>query len=442
MREHLRHPARLVPLSFAVAVAVGTLLLVLPVARVGPGGADFVTALFTATSAACVTGLVVVDTPTYWTPFGQGVILLLIQVGGFGIMTGATLLGLLVTRRLGLHTRLVAQAETRVLSMGDIAPALRLILFVTLAVETLVWVALTLRLRLTYGESWPEATWNGLFHSVSAFNNAGFSTYGSNVVGFAADWLFLGPITVAIAVGGIGFPVIADVWRNRPAARWSVHTKATVAGSVVLLALGALAVLAYEWSNPATLGGAPIHERVLGALFHSVVSRTAGFNSLDIAGMTTATLLVTIALMFVGGGSAGTAGGIKVSTAFVLALTVWSEIRGEPDVVAFRRRVSTHVQKQALSVVVAATVIVAAATLHLETVTDFPLEAIMFEVVSAFATVGLSTGITAQLPPSGELTLVALMFLGRVGSITFATGLALKAARRPFQYPEERPIIG
>lgn len=414
----------------------------LPVARTGPGGADVMTALFTATSAACVTGLVVVDTPTYWTPFGQAVILALIQVGGFGIMTGATLLGVLVSRRLGLRTRLVALAETRVLSIGDIAPALRLILVVTLAVEILVWIALTLRLRLAYGEPWPDAVWNGLFHSVSAFNNAGFSTYGDNVVGFASDWLFLGPVMLAVVLGGIGFPVIADLWRNRQPARWTVHTKATLVGSAVLLVLGTLAVLGYEWSNPSTLGGAPVHERVLGALFHSVVSRTAGFNALDVAGFTSATLLVTIALMFVGGGSAGTAGGIKVSTAFVLLLTVWSEIRGEPDAVAFRRRVSPHVQRQALAVVVTAIVIVAAATLHLESVTDFPLEAILFEVVSAFATVGLSTGITAQLPPSGEIVLVVLMFLGRVGSITFATGLALKAGRRPYHYPEERPIIG
>ncbi|WAJ27242.1 TrkH family potassium uptake protein [Antarcticirhabdus aurantiaca] len=442
MREQLRHPARLVPLSFAIAVALGTALLMLPVSRAGPGGADFVTALFTATSAACVTGLIVVDTPTYWSPFGQGVILVLIQVGGFGIMTGATLLGLLVSRRLGLRTRLVAQAETRILSIGDVAPALRLILAATLAVEALVWIVLALRLRLAYGEPWPGAIWNGLFHSVSAFNNAGFSTYTDNVMGFASDWLFLGPIMLAVAVGGIGFPVIADLWRNRQPARWSVHTKVTLLGSAVLLALGTLAVLAYEWSNPGTIGDAPLHERILGALFHSVVSRTAGFNSLDVAEMTTATLLVTNALMFVGGGSAGTAGGIKVSTAFVLLLTVWAEIRGEEDTVAFRRRLSSHVQRQALSVVVAALLIVAAATLYLETVTSFPLELIMFEVVSAFATVGLSAGITAQLPPSGELVLVVLMFLGRVGSITFATGLALAAGRRPYQYPEERPIIG
>lgn len=357
-------------------------------------------------------------------------------------MTGATLLGVLVNRRMGLRTRLVVQAETLILALGDVRRVLRLVLAVTLSVELVAWAFLALRFRFAYDETWPAALWHGLFHAVSAFNNAGFSTYSDNVVGFAGDWLFLGPIMLAVIIGGVGFPVLADLRRSLRPDRWSVHTKLTLVGSAFLTFVGTLAVLFYEASNPATLGNLGPSGALLGALFHSVVSRTAGFNSLDLGQMTTGTLLVSNFLMFVGGGSAGTAGGIKVSTALVLLLSVWAEIRGEPDTVAFHRRLSTDVQRQALAVIVSALLILSAATLYLESVTTFPLEDVLFEAISAFATVGLSTGITAQLPPSGKLLLVVLMFLGRVGTITLATGLALKHTRRPYQYPEERPIIG
>ncbi|WP_338722182.1 potassium transporter TrkG [Devosia sp. XK-2] len=443
MRSSLQHPARLVPLAFLATIAIGTLLLLLPVARVGPGGADFITALFTATSAVCVTGLIVVDTPTYWTPFGQAVILVLIQIGGFGIMTGSTLLGVLISRRLGLRTRMIAQAETRTLDLGDVTGVLRLIFVVTIVVELAIWAILASRLHWHYGETMPVAIWNGLFHAISAFNNAGFSTYSDSLIGFADDWLFLSPIMLAVIVGGIGFPVIADLKRQlwQPA-KWSVHTKITLLGTVVLIVIGTVTVLAYESAAEGTLTLVSLPERLLDALFHSVMTRTAGFNSVDIGALRTETLAVTDMLMFIGGGSAGTAGGIKVSTVFILALAVWAEIRGETDTTAFNRRFSTDVLRQALTLIVLASIAIALATLHLLSVTSFPLEQVLFETISAFATVGLSTGITASLPPSAELTLVALMFVGRVGTITVATGLALKQFQRPYRYPEERPIVG
>ena len=441
MRSSLQHPARLVPLAFLAAIALGTMLLLLPAARVGPEGADLITALFTATSAVCVTGLIVVDTPTYWTPFGQAVILALIQVGGFGIMTGSTLLGVLISRRLGLRTRMIAQAETRTLHLGDVTGVLRLTLVVTLLVELLIWVTLTARLHWHYDEPMPVAVWNGLFHSVSAFNNAGFSTYSDSLIGFADDWLFLTPVMLGVIIGGIGFPVLADL-KNRlwQPSKWSVHTKITLLGTGALIVLGTVAVLAYEWAAVSTLLSLP--KRFLDALFHSVMTRTAGFNSVDIGAMQPETLVVTNMLMFIGGGSAGTAGGIKVSTVVVLALAMWAEIRGEADTTAFRRRFSTEVLRQALTLVFLAALAIGLGTLHLLSVTAFPLDQVLFETISAFATVGLSTGITASLPPSAELTLVALMFVGRVGTITVATALALKRSQRPYRYPEERPIVG
>lgn len=443
MRRAIQHPARLVPLAFLATILAGTALLMSPPATSGAGGAPFLTALFTATSAVCVTGLVVVDTPTYWSGLGQAIILVLFQIGGFGIMTGATLLGMLVTRRLPLARRLLAKAETRSLALGDVGGVLRLILLVTLAVEVLTAVALLLRFRFGYGQDWADAAWSGLFHAVSAFNNAGFSTYSSSLIGFATDPLVLGPVMAAVIIGGLGFPVLHELRRayRRPS-RWSVHTKITLLGTAGLLVVGTAAFLAFEWTNPATLGALDPASRVLGSLFHSVTTRTAGFNALDVGQMSPESLVVSYGLMLIGGGSAGTAGGIKVTTFLLLGFVVWAEVRGERDVTAFRRRISSDAQRVALAVVLLAVGIVGLVTLGLLATTPFPLEAVAFEAISAFATVGLSTGITPDLPPSAQMIVILLMYVGRVGTITVATALALAAKQRPYRYPEERPIVG
>ena len=439
----LQHPARLVPLAFLLAIALGTALLMLPAARAGEGSAPFLTALFTATSAVSVTGLAIVDTPTYWSGFGQAVILALFQAGGLGIMSGATLLGLLVSRRLRLSTRLVAQAETRCVELGDVAAVLRLVLLATFGVELVTSAVLVLRFRLGYGEPWAEAAWHGLFMGIAAFTNSGFSPYSDSLVSFAADPVVLGPIMAAVILGGIGFPALHDMRRNpRRAAKWSLHTKMTLFGTGLLFAGGTAVVLAYEWGNPATLGPASPAGKLLGAAFHSAMTRSGGFNAFDVGEVRPETLAVSYVLMLIGGGSAGTAGGIKVTTFLVLGLVVWAEIRGEPDVAAFGRRVSRDVQRQALAVALLAVGFVGTATLVLLTVSDLALDDALFETVSAFATVGLSTGVTAGLPPAGQALLAALMFLGRVGTVTVATGLALRSRQSPYRYPEERPVVG
>jgi trk system potassium uptake protein TrkH len=444
VRHGLAHPARLVPLAFLVAIAVGAGLLMLPVARAGSGFAPPLTALFTSTSAACVTGLLVVDTPTYWSPFGHVVILCLIQLGGFGIMTMATLLGLLVSRRgLGLRTRLLAQAETRTLNLGDVRGVLERVALATLLVEVATFLVLTGRFRAGYDDSWGAAAWHGLFHSVSAFNNAGFALYPDNLMRFVNDaWVCL-PLAVAVIAGGLGFPVLIELRRElRQPSRWSVHTTLTVLGTGVLLTLGTLALLALEWSNPRTLGPLGPPGKLLAGFFQAVMPRTAGFNSLDYAAMRPDSLAVTDTLMFIGGGSASTAGGIKVTTFFLLAFVIWAEVRGESDVVVFRRRVSNAAQRLALTVALLGVGVVAAGTLALLALTEHGLDRALFEAVSAFATVGLSTGITPTLPPAAQLTLVILMFVGRVGTITVATALALRSRPRKFRLPEERPIVG
>lgn len=424
-------------------IALGTALLMLPLSRAAEGAAPFMTALFTAVSATCVTGLAMVDTPTYWSGFGQVVILLLFQVGGFGIMTGASLLGLLVSRRLGLATRLAAQSETRSVTLGDVLGLLRLVLTVTVAMEAAVATLLAARLHWGHGLPWGEAWWHGVFHSVSAFNNAGFSTWSDSLMGFHGDAMVLGPIMLAIVVGGIGFPVLHEL-RREPGRwhRWSIHTRLTLVGTALLLAAGFLAILAYEWHNPRTLGGMAVGDKVLGALFHSVSARTAGFNSVDVGGLRTETLALHLGLMFVGGGSAGTAGGIKVTTFLLLGLVVWAEVRGARDTTAFHRRIAVEAQRQALTVVLLGTTAVALGTLALLGLTGFTFEQVAFEAVSAFATVGLSTGITPQLPPAAQAVVAALMFVGRVGTVTVVTALALRRHEAPYRYPEERPIVG
>lgn len=435
------NPAQVVVLGFAVVILIGACLLVLPWAREGAGSATVVEALFTATSAVCVTGLVVVDTAGHWSTFGEIVILCLIQIGGFGIMTMATLLVMLISRRIGLRSRLAAATETKSLGLGDVRGIVVGVAKISLAFELTVAILLWLRLMVAYDVPAGRAAWEGVFHAVSAFNNAGFSLYSDSLMRFATDPWFCLPIAAAVIGGGIGFPVIMELRRQfRRPRRWSLHTKITVWGTVLLLVSGTVFVLLAEWGN--TLGPLDGGGKLLTAFFHSTMMRTAGFNSLDVGAMSEVTWLGSDVLMFIGGGSAGTAGGIKVTTFFLLLFVIYAEIRGERSVNVFDRRVDARAQRQALTVALLAVAAVTVSTLVLLAMTGLTLDTVLFEVVSAFATVGLSTGITADLPAAGHLVLVMLMFVGRLGPITMASALALRHHERLYEQPEGRPIIG
>lgn len=443
-RLRLRHPAQVVVAGFAAAVAAGTVLLMLPIARQGPGGASVLEALFTATSAVCVTGLTVVDTPAYWTGFGQVVILALIQVGGFGIMTFASLLVVLVSRRLGLRAKLTAAAETKTLGLGEVRSVVAGVVRASLVLEAITAAALALRFGLGYDEPWPRAIWLGVFHAVSAFNNAGFALYTDNLMGFVTDpWICL-PIAFAVIAGGLGFPVLFELRRRllRPRT-WTLHTKIVLWATGIFLTGGTVFITAIEWSNPATLGPLDIPGKLLAGFFQGgVMPRTAGFNSLDIGQMNPASWLITDVLMFVGGASAGTAGGIKITTFAVLFFVIYAEVRGEGAVNIFHRRLHGDVQRQALTVVLLSVAAVAASTIVFMVFTNISLDRSLFEVTSAFATVGLSTGITADIPAAQQVLLVVLMFIGRLGPITVASALALRPRVRMYDLPEERPVIG
>ncbi|MBA4195421.1 MAG: ATPase, partial [Comamonadaceae bacterium] len=420
------HPAAVLALAFLATIGLGTLLLMLPWASASGQSAPWLTALFTATSAVCVTGLAVVDTGTYWSPLGQGMLMALFQLGGFGMMTSAALMGLLVGKRLGLRTRLLLQSETHALSMGDVRSVVRMVLVVTVVCEVTVALWLALRFGATMDLGWSQALWHGAFHAVSAFNNAGFSTWPDSVMRHVTDGWVLAPLMLAIVLGGLGFPVLTELWVNRRNrnARWSVHTTLTIWGSAALVVIGTVSLWLVERENAGTLGPLGLADQWLAALFTSVSARTAGFNALDIGALQTESLVLHYVLMFIGGGSAGTAGGVKVTTFFLLLLIVWTEIRGRADVEFRGRRIGVPVQRQALTILVLSGMALSIGLLAIVPMAEhIPLEKLMFEVVSAFATVGLSTGITADLPAGAQMVLIALMYVGRVGVVTLALAL-------------------
>lgn len=444
LRMSWHQPTRVVVVAFAAVIMVGTVLLMLPAATEPGQSTGLLTALFTSTSSVCFTGLIVVDTATHWSTFGELVILGLVQIGGMGIMALASLLGLLVSRRFALRLRLTAQTETGALVLGDVRRVVTGVVLVSLVVETTIAVALVLRFTFGYDYSWARAGYHGVFHAVSAFNNAGFTLYSGSLTRFVHDpWICL-PIALAVIMGGLGFPVWLEMWRHtrRKARRWSLHAKITLLTSGVLLVIGIGAVTAAEWRNPATLGQFGLGGKLLAGAFHGVMPRTAGFNSLDVEAFEPGTLLINDILMFIGGGSAGTAGGIKVTTFALLAFVILAEVRGDPTVHVMGRQVGAAVQRQALTVALLGVAAVVGSTLVLLALTPFSLDQVLFEAVSAFGTVGLSTGITEELPPVAQLLLIGLMFLGRLGPITLASALALRERSRRYEFPEERPIVG
>jgi potassium uptake TrkH family protein len=442
VRRQIQHPARLVPLAFLAAIATGTLLFMLPGVRAGGGRTPLLTALFTSASAVCVTGLSTVDTASYWTGFGRLLILLLMQLGGFGIVTAATLLTVAVSHRMGLRTRLLAQAEERSLGIADARKILVRIALTMLTGEGIIAAVLAARFIVGYHMGVGRALWSGVFHAVSAFNNVGFSLYSNSLDGFVGDWWICVPITLGVIAGSLGFPVLFELARGwRRPSRWSTHTRLTVVGTIALLAIGFVVMLSFEWNHAfAPFGNST---KVLAAFTQGSMPRSGGFFSVDIAHLRLETLVVMIGLMFIGGSSAGTAGGIKLTTFLLLAYVIWAEIKGEPDVVIGRRRMAEPVQRQALTVALLGVAIVAVGTLGLlASASHLNLIDALFETTSAFGTVGLSTGITPRLGAAAQIVLVASMFVGRVGTIAVASSLALRNRPRHYRYPEERPIVG
>jgi potassium uptake TrkH family protein len=439
----LVNPLRILPVSFAVIIVIGTALLLLPFSTSGNRETSLLHAVFTATSAVCVTGLSVVDTAAHWSVFGQGVILVLIQIGGLGIVTVVSIAVLLVSERIGLsHTRVLG-ADVGTESYSGIGRLVRSVVLTTLIFEALFAAVLAFRFFVSHDYELSKALLHGLFHSVSAWNNAGFALYSDNFVSFAGDWFLNIALCIAVILGGLGFPVLRAIARQKTQWHlWSLHSKLTVVTTLVLLVSGTVLFLVLEWSNSRTLGALPEASRPLAAFFHSVQTRTAGFNSVDTAALGEESLVVSIILMFIGGGSGSTAGGIKVTTFALLAFVIWAEFRGDRDVNMFGRRIAEDVQRQALTVALVAVGIFTSATLLLMILSDASLAIAAFEVVSALSTVGLSTGVTANEGGLSQILLTVLMFVGRVGPVTLAAAITLRSRPHLFRYPTDRPLIG
>ena len=450
-RKRGLHPTQIVVLAFGAAVAISTIVLMLPISSASGTPTDFVTALFTAVSAVCLTGLTVVDTGTFWSPFGQGAILVMIQTGGIGIVSFATVLGLLISGRISLSDRLNTFAEAKIIGADSVPKLLQRIILVYFGFEAILATYLSFKLRFDYGHEWGSAIWHGVFHAISAFNNGGFALYSDSMMGFAQDSFFIAPVALAVIVGGLGFPVLIEIhekiWKlntlpNGKTKRFSLHTKLTLWASGVLLLVGGLFIGAMEWANEKTLGGLSTWDKLVNTFFAAVMPRSGGLNSVDISQMDPATWMGIDLLMFIGGGSASTAGGIKVTTMAVLFFIIYTEIRGETAVNVGNRRMPRSIQRQALTLVALSTMTILFSTLLLSALTDFSLDQILFEVISAAATVGLSTGITADLPDFAKVWLSILMFIGRLGPVVIASALALRVTKRHYELPKERPLLG
>ncbi|MFJ7932162.1 TrkH family potassium uptake protein [Peribacillus sp. NPDC096448] len=436
-------PPKILVMGFAALILIGSYLLTLPISTEDGNGLSFLNALFTSTSATCVTGLVVVDTETTFTKFGELVILSLIQVGGLGFMTFATFFFFLLGKRISLKSRLLLQESLNNLSMAGVVRLVKKILIFTAVIEILG--AVILSIRFSFDMPIGKALYYGVFHSISNFNNAGFDLMGEfrSLTPYAEDPIVTLTVAALITLGGIGFIVINELYEYHDTHRLSVHTQIVLMTSLILTIGGAILIFIFEYGNDKTLQPLSYAGKVLSSLFQSVTPRTAGSNTLNIPDLTQPTLLLIIFLMFVGASPGSTGGGIKTTTLATLIGTVWSQIKGKEDVVLFRRRIVIETIFKALTVTVIGLSLILTITMLLtitENGRDFLM--ILFEATSAFATVGLSMGLTPELSPIGRMLIIFTMFAGRLGPLTIAFAIAMRRKPDPFRHPKGKIMIG
>lgn len=434
-------PYQVLTLGFAVTILVGAFLLMLPEASQTGQSLPFIDALFTATSATCVTGLTVVDTGMYFSLFGKMVLIVLIQIGGLGVMTLTTLVAVMLGRRIQLKDRLLVQESLNQLTMKGMVRLVFYVVKITFLIEFIGGTILAVRFVPQYG-------WSGLFygywHAVSGFCNAGFDIFGgTNFYQYAADPIVALTISSLIILGGLGFAVMNDIWRQRSWQKLAPQSRIVLVTSAAMLAAGTVLLFLLERSNTETIGELSIGGQLLASWFESAISRTAGFGIFDNGLLTESSLLILILLMFIGASPASTGGGIKTSTFAIIVASIWSLIRGQEDVELFSRRVPTEVILRSLAIFFLAASVTFFAAAYLCMTEGIPVIKAGFEVVSAFATVGLSTGITPSLSADGKLLLVIIMLMGRVGVVTFAMAFAMKTKKKKVcRQPEGKFIIG
>ncbi len=442
-------PIQVLPLGFLAVILIGTLLLTLPACSADGKPLPFMDALFTATSATCVTGLVVVDTGTQYTVLGQVIILVLLQTGGLGFMTLATLLFMALKRRISLHERMtIAEAFGADRLQGMVRLVLSVIK-VTLIIELSGAILLALRFVPVYGAA--KGTWFAVFHSISAFCNAGFDLIGGyrSLTPFAADPLVNIVVMLLVVLGGLGFAVVTDVVKNRRFSALKLHSKVAITATAVMLLSGFVCIALLEWDNPNTLGAMPPAERVMASMFQSVTARTAGFNTFNQLTMRDSSKLVTTLLMIVGAAPAGTGGGMKVTTASLVMLSVWSVIKNREDIDVFGHRISPATVRRAQAILMLYVCMMALFAVLIDAIevhthgSSMGIINELFEVASAFGTVGLSTGVTGATSQWSRMLIIIGMYLGRVGPLTMVLSLAGRSSgKNGIRYPEGNIMVG
>lgn len=435
-------PPQILVLGFATIILVGALLLMLPISSANGNPLEFIDALFTSTSATCVTGLVVMDTGTSFTIFGKTVIMVLIQIGGLGFMTMASLFALVLKRKISLRDRLILQEAMNQGSMEGIVRLIKRVLIFSLVIEGSA--AILLSLRWAFDMPLARAIYFGIFHAVSMFNNAGFDIFGDyrSLTGYVYDPLVNIVVMFLIISGGIGFIVMSDLVELRNKRRLSLHSKVVLFTTTALILIGALVIFIFEYTNSRTLGSLNIGGKILSAFFQSVTPRTAGANTVDIAGLRQATQFFMVILMFIGASPGSTGGGIKTTTFTIIISAVIAMLRGREDIVIFRYRLAQERILKALTITLLALLLVVSVSMVLSTTEDSSFLTILFETTSAFATVGLSMGLTPELSMIGKILICLTMFAGRLGPLTLAYALGPKQGKPLYKYPEGKIIIG
>ncbi|WP_376770439.1 TrkH family potassium uptake protein [Clostridium lacusfryxellense] len=445
-KKSIYTPVRILALGFAIVIFIGALLLSLPIASQSGGITPFIDCIFTSTSAVCVTGLVTVDTGTHWTYFGKTVIMFLIEIGGLGFMSVATLGFFFLGKRITLKERLVMQEAMNVSSLQGLVKMVKYVLIFTFSVEAVGAVLFSTQFIPEFGIA--KGIYYSVFHSVSAFCNAGFDLMGNfkSVTEYANNSVVILTIAALIAIGGLGFFVWVEIYNCKSFKRLSLHSRVVIYSTLVLIFGGAILMYIFEMNNPGTIKGMTFKGKVLSSIFASVSPRTAGFNSIQLDKMTPAGNFLTIILMFIGGSPGSTAGGIKTTTAVILFMTVLSVVRGREDTEIFQRRINKETVYKSLVITVLGFVIVIGVTMILSITQqhDIPFEYFLYEATSAFATVGLTLGLTTKLTLVGKIVIAITMYAGRVGPLTILLAVAKnkKAKSGKIKYPEGKILIG
>ncbi|HSH35447.1 TrkH family potassium uptake protein [Schnuerera sp.] len=434
------NPPRVLILGFGALILIGTLLLNLPIATKTGESIGLVNSFFTSASAVCVTGLVVVNTADYWSLFGQITILILIQMGGLGFMTMATIVALLVGKKITLKERLVIKEQLNQKTISGLVRLTKYVILSTFIMEGIGAILLSTRFIPKYGTI--KGIWFSIFHAISAFCNAGFDIIGESMVPFVGDYVINLTLCLLIIIGGLGFSVYIDISKNRSFKRLSLHSKLVISITIILIFIGMIIFYSIEQNNPDTLLNFSRGEKVLSAFFQSVVTRTAGFNSVDTSMLYDTTAFIMIILMFVGGSPGSTAGGVKTTTFGTIILATLSVIRGDKDVVVFKKRLNQNIINRSLAIVSIGLTLILAVSVILTITEDANFLDVLFETTSAFGTVGLSRGITSNLSDIGKITIALTMYAGRVGALTMAFAFAQKKNQYPYRYSEGNIMVG